>query len=309
MRAFTITKGKTIAVPIDAIDPKQITWIRAIAPNEEELKQLVAISGVPIEELRESVEEEERPRLSKKKYLELIYDTPHTFRNEGLQTMEVYFYISGKLVITIEEEPARVLSKIEEKIVQGRKNFLFKNQGQFLFQVLDEINDDFLNQIERVARKLSRLRKDALTVPDIDSLSDTNVTFSYFNQAIIANLEVLNQLRKCHHAAFVPADRASFNELYVDKLQILDTEKIQRELVMHLISIQSIRSAERLNHTMKRLTAFALLVMIPTLITGMYGMNVPLPFQNHPHSFAIIMGGTVAISLVLLWVMRKLEWV
>lgn len=309
MRIFQLAHNAIKEVPEEKISKRGIAWIRSIAPDADEIQRLQKISGIPLEELQESIEEEERPRLSKKKYIELIYDAPHYYKGEGLQTMEVYFYLAKRLVITIEEEPSKVLTKIEAKCKENRSRFIFASQGAFLFHVLDEINDEFLVRIDRVSRNLDPLKRRELRNVDIDTLSQASITLAYFNQAILANVEVLSQLRKAHHKSITPEDRENFNELYVDKLQILDTEKVQRELVMHLINIQSIRSAERLNHTMKRLTGLALLIAVPTLVTSMYGMNIPLPFQDWEHSFAIIMGSTILVSLALLWFMHKKEWV
>lgn len=305
MKAFSVVNGRVEEISHENISRKGTVWIRSTSPSGEELNLLQELSGIPLEEFQESIEEEERPRLSKKKYLEIIYDAPHVYRGEGLQTLELYFYVAGNLVITIEDEPNTIMNRIEAKIRD--QTFMFRSQGAFLFHVLDEINDEFLLRIDRVARRLDAIGKKELT--DVTTLQEASSALAYFNQAVIANLEVLSQLRKTHHAAFTAEDRRNFNELYVDKLQILDTEKIQRELIMHLINIQSIRSSERLNRTMKRLTVFALLIAIPTLMTSMYGMNVPLPFQEHEYAFAFIAFGSISLSILLLWIMHRLEWV
>lgn len=309
MNIYKLVKNRIKKIPFGKIDKKGIIWIRSVSPDAEELQHLISVSNIPLEELQETVEEEERPRLFKKNYIELIYAAPHLFKGEGLQTTEIYFYISNNLVITIEEEPNKILDKIEGKCKENLNRFMFESHGQFLFHVLDEINDEFLYRIERIAKNLDAFKVRDLTGMDLRKLFNANMASAYFNQAIIANLEVLNQLKKCHHKAFQAEDRANFNELYIDKLQILDTEKIQRELIMNLINIQSITSTERLNHTMKRLTGLALLIAVPTLVTSMYGMNIPLPFQDWEHSFGIIMGGTVILSFALLLFMHKMEWV
>lgn len=306
MDCYELDKGKIKSVQFEKIGKNKLTWIRAISPSEEDLKKIVEISNVPLEELRETVEEEERPRLSKKKYIELIYDLPHQFRNEGLQTMEVYFYLSGNLLITIEEEKTRVFNQIEEKCINNKGKFFFTSQGAFLFHALDSINDVFITRIERSSRVLNAKKEATINTTELYA---TSMMFAYFNQAIIANLEVLNQLKKCHHKAFDAEDRHNFNELYIDMLQILDTEKIQRELVMNMIDLQTILSTQTLNKTMKRLTAFALIFMVPTFITSLYGMNISLPLSNHPHAFFILGAAMVGITVLLLGMFKFFDWV
>ncbi|MGM5488489.1 MAG: magnesium transporter CorA family protein [Nanobdellota archaeon] len=304
MRIYKTVKGRLKSIGLDSLPTKEVVWMRAISPKESELEKLASISQIPLEEFRESLEEDERPRLVRKKYLELIYNAPHLF-DEKILTMSVYFYVIGNLIITIEEEANSVLDRMEKK---GKRNaFFLKSPGKFLYYVLDAINDEYLTFIERIARNLETLKR-----PDkrsrIMDLYHTNITSAYFNQSIIANLEVLNHLRKSHFPTFTVTDRQNFTELYYDKLQILDTEKIQRELIMNMIDIQSIVSTDRLNTTMKRLTALAIIIAIPTLISGIYGMNLPLPYSDSPHAFGVIMGGMLGAIVFAGVLMKHADW-
>lgn len=259
------------------------------------------MTGIPREEFIESVEETERPRLHTRSYLELIYDIPHRFRKEGLQTMEVYFYLTKNIILTIENERNTLFDRIQ----RNKSKFMFRSKGRFLYHMLDEINDEYLRIIDTINRALNI--KD-LSKVSIQGLYEKNTTTTYFNTAIIANLEVLNQLKKSRYRAFMDIDRRNFTELYLDKLQILDTQKIQRQVVMNMINIQSIISTEKLNQTMKKLAAMALIIMIPTVISGIFGMNVDIPFDNHPFAFFFIILLTVFISTTLFLLMKKRDW-
>ncbi len=305
MYIYKSVKNRLKSVGLNSLRENEVTWIRSISPKENELVKLSEISNIPLDEFQESLEEEERPRLVRKKYIELIYNAPHRF-DEKLLTMSIYFYIIGNLIITIEEEPNTVLDRLEKK---GKRNSYFlKSAGKFLYTVLDSINDEYLTFIEKIARNLDTLKNPEKQIRILD-LYHSNLTSAYFNQSIIANLEVLNQLKKSHHQIFNAQDRENFNELYYDKLQILDTEKIQRELIMNMIDIQSIISTDRLNKTMTRLTALAIIIAIPTLISGIYGMNIPLPLQESSIAFPAVMGGMFVVIIVALGLMRKMEWI
>lgn len=49
---------------------------------------------------------------------------------------------------------------------------------------------------------------------------------------------------------------------------------------------------------MKTLTGITLVIMIPTLIASIYGMNIALPFQQHPHAFLLIVGLSTLFSII-----------
>ena len=308
MELVRLENRKIRQITIDDLDTHKLTWIRVVQPSAEELERLATVTGIPYQEFKESIEEEERPRLLVKRYLELIYRTPHSYEQEGLQTSDLYVYIKNNLFITLENHRTNILDRFWSRCRRNKAKYLFSSHGQFLFNLLDEINDEFLYFIDRIASNVENIQGRGERGFEASTLYSLNITSAYFNQSIIANLEVLNQLRKSHFKAFTQEDRNVFNELYLDKLQILDTEKVQREVIMNLIDIQSIVSTEKLNQTMKRLTALALVIAVPTMISGVYGMNIPLPLSNSAHSFAIITGGMIGIVVALLIIMRRLRW-
>lgn len=307
--AYSLQENKIRAVPPEELGNNRFTWVRSVSPDKEEVRKLAEISNIPIPELTESSEEDERPRLTKKRYMELIYSAPHIYKEEGLQTQEIYFYLAKNMVITIENERNKILEKIEKKCSKNRVKFLLRSPGKFLFHALDEINDDFLTFIDKTAATIESTKVADLKKINFVDLYARSITFAYFNQALVANLEVLNQLKKSHHRAFAAEDRQNFAELYYDKLQILDTEKIQRELIMNLIDIKTISSTEKLNLTIKRLTSLALLIAIPTLISSVYGMNIPLPMQNDPNAIYYLASLMVIPTLILFTLMKFYDWI
>jgi magnesium transporter len=103
------------------------------------------------------------------------------------------------------------------------------------------------------------------------------------------------------------SDREAFADIYFDALQILDTLKIQREMIMNIFNIQSIISSNQMNWFMKKLTALALIIMIPTLISGIYGMNVDnLPFADQGFWFVIVV--MFFVTGMLFFMFKKFDW-
>ncbi|MBD3204152.1 hypothetical protein GF327_07690 [Candidatus Woesearchaeota archaeon] len=287
-------------------------WIRVVSPNEESVKKLSDYTKIPLEEIKESLEEEERPRITSEKYIELIYRTP-LIENGEVTTFPLYIYIIRNKIITIEKEPYSTLSNIQANMESKKYKFLFKKgYGYFIFYILDKINDDFLTNIDKIAANIDvyeEVTKRDLKIKDIERIYEQSVTLSFFNQALIANVEVLNSLRKGYFKQFSKKDKVLFEELYYDALQILDTEKIQREAITNLFNLQSIISSARLNVFMKKLTLIALIISIPTMISGIYGMNfVNIPLRYHPFGFYITSGVIIIITIFALFYFRKSYW-
>jgi len=59
------------------------------------------------------------------------------------------------------------------------------------------------------------------------------------------------------------------------------------------------------SHVVKLLTAVTIVLSIPTMIASIYGMNVPLPYQDEPEAFAVLIGVMVVMSVVVAMIFRK----
>ncbi|MCP3686247.1 MAG: hypothetical protein GY861_26680 [bacterium] len=286
---------------------KNTVWMRCLNPNEETIAVLSEVSKIPVEEFRESMEEEERPKLSMNRYLEIVYRAPEIEEGDVV-TVPVYIYIVNNLIITIEKSKNSILDGMSNGMKANKKRFLFKKPiGYFIFLLLDQVNDDFLKYIDRIGAKVDVFaEKKALSTETVEKIYDSSVTLSYFNQALIANIEVVNNLRKCYYKTFSDEDRKRFSELYFDALQIMDTEKIQRDVISNLFNMQAVINADRLNNFMKTIAFFALIIMLPTLITGMYGMNINnLPLANNPYAFYILLAVMLVLVMGLFYAFKR----
>jgi magnesium transporter len=287
----------------------KMSWIRIINLDAQKIELLSKSTGIELAELKESLEEEERPKVSSGKYLEIIYRAPSVIDNE-LETVPLYFYLFNDKLVTIEKKPLIVLDIISESLAQNQKKFLFKKGlPYFVHYIIDKINDDFLIRIDKISSRIDlyeNFSKREMNVEDIEKLYDQSVILSFFNQALIANLEVLNQLKKNYFKQIPRHESKHFEELYYDLLQILDTEKIQREVISNLINVHSVLTSTRLNEFMKRLTIIALVITIPTILSGLFGMNfIHIPLRDHPLGFYVTSLGIIIVTFFIYWFFNK----
>ncbi|MFC2135611.1 magnesium transporter CorA family protein [Bacteroidota bacterium] len=303
-------KGVTSTDNLNSVNKNKLTWIRFLDQSEDKIKEFSEFTGIPEEEFKEFFETEERSRLEQGKFLELTYQTPFRDKDE-IGTIPINFFIINNMLITVERNKTKVLEQAASQLKQKKLKFLFRRSiGDMLSYFLDKINDDFLTSIDRIANLTDVLESKGQDVSNeqLMKLYNYNVTLTHFNQAIIANLEVLGGLRKSYFKKFTKENLQEFAELYYDKLQILDTEKIQREVITNLFNFQTVVATHKLNNFMKRLTTLALIFVIPTLITGLFGMNVNIPFGNHPYGFLIVFLIIVLFVGGMLFMFKKLDW-
>jgi len=303
-------KKTTILESLSDVNKNSLTWIRFVDRTDEKIESLSSFTGIPAEEFKDFYSFEERSRLEQGKFLELIYQVPVVSSGE-IKTTPINIFIVNNMFITVERENVSPISKTASLLKQGKLKFLFKKSiGHFLYYFLDKINDSFLTSIDKIANITDILEAKGINVSDkqLTTLYNYNETLTRFNQALLGNLEVLSGLKKSYFRKFTKVDLEYFSDLYYEKLQILDTDKIQREVITNLFNYQTVIMSHNLNLFMKRLTSLTLIIVIPTFITGLFGMNYALPFQNYPHAFSYIFGFMILFAVVLYFILRKIGW-
>ena len=102
-------------------------------------------------------------------------------------------------------------------------------------------------------------------------------------------------------------------EVYFDDIvdsaeRIWDQLDNYKEVVEALEQTNETVIAHKQNDILRLLTIFTVILLPLTLIAGIYGMNVPLPFQNSRHAFWIIEGGTLLLAVAMLGFFRRQRW-
>ena len=286
---------------------KGTIWVRCYKPNAEDIEAIAELTKIPIEELKEAIEENERPKVHVHKHIEIVYRAP-AIEDGDIVTSPIYIYAIGQFIVTIEKQPNKVLSDLATALLENKRRFLFKKAiGYFIFYILDKINDEYLHNIDKISIRVDMFKdRNALNKVNVEKVYNASISLSYFNQALVANLEVLNELRKSYFKMFDHEDRKNFAELYYDALQILDTEKIQRELLSNLINMHSTIAGNELNYFMKIVALVALLTTFPTFIMNLFAMNVKnTPFVDHANAFWWILGAIIFSVFISYFLFKK----
>jgi len=312
MQVFTLNKsGNVLEESNWPKDLNRLTWVRLVDPKALELEDFARVSEIPLEELKDIVEDPERSRIDYEgKYLEIIYQVPYLEKDE-YTTSSVAIFLHKTLVITLERTELKYLSNAAKLLSQNKfKSLLKRTPGQFIHYILDKTNDEFLIAVEKIGAITKRTPKklESGDEKQLYALYESNITLTYFNNALIANQDVSNSLRKTQLKMFTLLDKEYFSDLYYDALQVMDTLKVQRDVLTSMFTFQSILSGSRLNKTMKLLTGLTLLIAVPTLIASIYGMNVKLPLAENPHGFLIVIAGMFVLSGIIVWILHKNEW-
>ena len=130
----------------------------------------------------------------------------------------------------------------------------------------------------------------------------------YFATSLRSNSIVLERLRRYKRLEQYPEDMELLEDVTVEYQQAIEMTTIYRDIIDGTRELLSSVINNRLNNVMKILTSITIVMAIPTIISGIYGMNVDgrwMPLSTTPYGFYIIVGIILVICIGVLWFLKK----
>lgn len=180
-----------------------------------------------------------------------------------------------------------------------------------LLGVMAAIVSSFEEMIAHTARSITdtsnRLKTHDITNRDFIHFVTVESNLNHCHMNLDSTIAMTKRLRENKHDSLSDESLEALDDIGLHIEQLLVSIK------SHLGSVESIRNAystvanNTLNQRMKTLTVFTVLITLPNVFYGMYGMNVALPFGTEPWAYGAIVGFTFCIILVVFLIAKKLR--
>ena len=165
-----------------------------------------------------------------------------------------------------------------------------------------------LHAIERDVVRLEGKLKAALENDEILGLLEQQKRLVHLDTALSANQLVLERALHDVHLALSDDDRELVEDALVELRQAGTMTRTKKELLGETMDALATVVSNNLNVAMKQLASLTLLVSMPALLAGLYGMNVPLPLSHHPLAFFGVLGVSAVLIVGLFLLLRSRRW-
>ncbi len=287
-------------------------WVRLVGPTHAELTSVAQQYNIEADDLATALDDEESARISLEDgYTLIIADIPSSeVRHEKKMytTIPMGIILKQNAIITI----CREESPIIECFARGKqKDFSTKKKMRFIYQILFRSASMYQACLRSIDRKRVEIEERAdkdMQDGDVIDLHELESTLVYFATSLRSNSVVLERLRRYKRIDQYPEDMELLEDVMVEYQQAIEMTVIYRDIVDGTRELLSSVMNNKLNSVMKYLTTITLVMAIPSVISGIYGMNVSdewMPFANVPYGFEIVVGIIVIICIVTLWILKK----
>ena len=287
-------------------------WIQMIDPTSKELAQVAESYELDTGDLATALDEEESSRISLEDgYTLILVDIPSPeVRHEKKMytTIPLGIILKSNVIITICKEDTPVLYYFARNKV---REFSTKKKMRFIYQLLYRsaiLYQAYLRGIDKKRIEIEERIGGETHDVDLIELHELESTLVYFATSLRANSIVLERLRRYKRLEQYPEDMELLEDVSVEYQQAIEMTGIYRDIIDGTRELLSSVIDNRLNNVMKILTSITIVMAIPTIISGIYGMNVAaewMPLSTTPFGFEIICGITLLLCGITLWILKR----
>ena len=287
---------------------KKGCWINMVSPSEKEIRTVCESTGISDDFVRYALDYEEKVRID----LEddgttlFIIDVPMLEKEQDTvvyTTMPVgLIVVRDDFLITVSLKKNKIISSLErsasKKITTYKKSrfifqFFYENASVFL-RLLKQINKE-TEVAESILKKSSQNR-------ELLKLLRLEKSLVYFTTSLKANEVVMEKTLRGKIIKLYDEDEDLLEDSIIENKQAIEMSKIYSDILNGTMDAYASIISNNLNGVMKMLTSITIILAIPTLIASLWGMNVPVPWQDNPWGFAILIGSSVvATGITVIW--------
>jgi len=294
-----------------------LRWLNIESPTAIETAYLAEHFEFHELDLEDVLSTRQRPKIDEyDDYLFLVLHLPRFDKSIGrLNAAELNVFVGPDYVITLPNHPLKPVGRLFTRLSNSeelREEYLSKGSGYLLYEILSESFDYCFPILDKIGFKLDRLQNAIWEERSEDVARD----ISNVKQEIIAYRKIIkperSTLRLLERARtrYLSEDlEVYFDDIVDSSERIWDQLDNYKEVVEALEQTNESVIAHKQNDILLTLTVFSVIMLPLTLISGILGMNVPIPFQTERHSFYDIMVLMILIVGGMLGYFRLKRWI
>jgi magnesium transporter len=287
-------------------------WINVTQPIQEEIKKLSSEFKLPEDIIRDILDADERPRVEvDDDYTLIIMRIPVKNTNNGVpfQTVPLGIFLAKNFTLTLciqdneilpMEEPASYKEGYSQ--VTDEINFILRlslRSGKIYLKYLKEVN--------RMTAAIEQDLEKSIKNRELNQLLRMEKCLVYFITSIKANEIILAKLRNLKKIT-TEINEDLLEDAMIENKQALEMAQIYSDIQSGMMDAFASVISNNLNVVMKQLTLISIILMIPTLIASIFGMNVPNYLENSMWAMPSIIVFSLVLSIIGVLSFRKRHW-
>lgn len=295
--------------------PVEGCWINMLDPSKEEIQEIAGKMGVEQDFLTAALDEEERPRIESEDGVTLIVaDVPLVEAVPGSDrfayaTMPLGIIVCPTCIITVSLKKTQLIRDFLENRV---KTFYTFKKNRFILQLLYRNATyylQYLRQIDKITNNIENDLHKSMKNKELLLLLSLEKSLVFFSTSLKSNEIVLTKLLKYNFPNIsikkYPEDEDLLEDVIIENKQAIEMANIYSNILNGTMDAFASIISNNLNIVMKLLASITIVMSIPNIISGFFGMNVPMPLAGFSWAFYAICGGAALVCAIVAAILFK----
>lgn len=283
------------------------SWVNLSAPTNQEVLNVAHKLHIDLKDMRSALDSDEVSRLEKEDdYTLLLVDIPTVIlKNQRAiyTTIPLSVIYSKENIVTVCLEDSPVI----KKLINNQTSICTYKRTQLIYKILYNTAKLYMEYLIKINSMRSYIENNISTSKEtLTELYDLEKSLVYFKTSLKSNEIVLNRLLKQPSVKRYTEDDELLEDVLIEFKQAIEMTQIYYEVLDNTISKYSALMDYDLNNAMKLLTSFTIVLAIPTVISGIFGMNlINMPWASSNVGFWIVNVITFALCFICIILLRK----
>jgi magnesium transporter len=247
-------------------------------------------------------------------YLYVILHGIHFLKGDRrFSTHDVDFFVGPNYLVTVHDGDSGTIQELRDHATRNPK-IMSEGPVSLLHRIVDGMVDSYRPEIDKLEDRIDDLEKQIFERPEpalVREILNEKRHIAGLRRIITPQRDVVNRLARRDFVDISTEMSFRFRDVYDHLVRVADDVMIFQDRITGMLDAHLSNVSNRLNEVMKVLTVVSTTLMPLTLLTSVYGMNVPLPqFPGGEHAqfwwlFAIM----VATAAAMLAMFRRKRWI
>ncbi|QJU10462.1 magnesium transporter CorA family protein [Candidatus Saccharibacteria bacterium oral taxon 488] len=294
MIEYLHSTGEVIA-PIQTL--RSGSWLRCERPTEEEVSELLTL-GMDEDMISDALDPHEVPRIEfDDEWTYLIARLPDTDDDFNDFTTPILFGIHKEYVVTLSRDS---LGRLWQPFID-KTRVRTSRRIELVVAMIEAVSGQYQRRVATINRQMRAATDDihTLRARDIVTLTEYERKLNDYLDALLPMNWAIERLIANRSLRLKDDDKDDVEDISIDLEQVISRCKSLLRTITNVRDSYRAVMDTRLNETIRLLTVITVALTIPTMVAGLYGMNVPLPAAESPVTFWVVIGGSALAALAI----------
>ncbi|HSX06857.1 MAG TPA: magnesium transporter CorA family protein [Candidatus Saccharimonadia bacterium] len=289
-------------------EPRAGAWLAVAAPDAIELDRLAETYNLDRDNLEDAIDIYEAPRVEVDDGTVYIYTRYCYPEGKEIATEPLLIIYTRDLLITVMRAKTNALERLTNETI----DVITTQKTKLLLQVFSEINRSYERHVRKVSRQILQLRahmrQSAINTREFVGIIEVEEDLNEFLSALQPQASLLTALLGGKYLRLYEEDRDIIEDIERGANELILQVQGRLRTLVNMRQAYDAIATTNLNNTFKRLTSIAIFLTVPTIIGGIYGMNVDLPLQHAHYAFLFVTLLIVGAMGGMVWFFRRKQW-